>query len=357
MRSPANVGRIYPLDWLKMWFQFTVPDRFRTFGNKRAAAESNSFENPNWQNHKFLREQPLDLERLRNPESTESLLVVYPDDLERPDVCQQIHTALKKKDRILLFKAFFADEEELLAWGRDPARHFKNDAYLFDVPATPDSTLPDHAMQWVDLHPAIQEMAAGSQMYLGFSVTLAENNPTFRAHLERILFKLAERVPLGHKIKRAFTHSFLYHGNRYQALLHQATSPDFSFQIANSKYWRFVMHQWSPEMEAIPTKGVPGVWLSRHQLIHTTNIPFEEVLAEPGDILFFPEHLWHEVHNLEDGPGLMCGLRTQYSPRKILKQAWKRQHISRALAWHKYSSLMSLLLTTPDLDRPEFQTE
>lgn len=110
-------------------------------------------------------------------------------------------------------------------------------------------------------------------------------------------------------------------------------------------------------MQTIPATGIPGVWLSKHQLIHTTDIPFEEVLTEPGDILFFPEHLWHEVNNVENGPGLMCGIRTQYSPRQILKQAWKRQHISRLLAWHKYASMMSLTLTTPDFDRPEFQSE
>lgn len=340
-----------------MWFQFTVPDRFRSFRREGNSADSTSSDNPRWQNKSFLQEQPLDLDRLRNPESTESLLVVRPDDLERPEVCKQIHSALQKKDRILLFKAFFADEEELLAWGREPAQHFQNTPYLFDVPAAQNSTKPDHAMQWMDLHPAIQEMAAGSRMYLGFSFTLAENNPAFRAHLERILLKLADRVPLEHEIRQCFTHSFLYHGNCYQAILHQATSPDFSFQIANSKYWRFVMHRWSPMMQTIPDTTIPGVWLSRHKLIHTTDIPFEEVLAEPGDILFFPEHLWHEVHNVENGPGLMCGLRTHYSPRQILKQAWKRQHISRSLAWHKYASLMSLKLTTPDLDRPEFASK
>lgn len=355
MQSTTNHGRIYPWDWLKMWCQFAVPDRFRPVGTKGKTADATASANPNWQNQRFLQEQPLDLDRLKNPESTDSLLVVRPGDLERTDVCREVDTALQKKDRILLFKAFFADEEELLAWGREPARHFKNEAYLFDTPADPTSTESGYAMQSMDLHPAIEQMAAGSRKYLGFSVTLAEHNPIFRTHLERILAKIAERIPLDHEIRRCFTHSFLYHGNQYQALLHQATSPDFSFQIANSKYWRFVMHRWSPMMQAIPATGIPGVWLSKHQLIHTTEIPFEEVLAEPGDILFFPEHLWHEVHNVEDGPGLMCGLRTQYSTRQILKEALKRKHISRALAWHKYASLMSMTLTKPNLDRPEFQ--
>lgn len=105
-----------------------------------------SSDNPNWQNKEFLQEQPLDLDRLRNPESTESLLIVRPNDLERPEVCKQIHTALQKKDRILLFKAFFADEEELLAWGREPAQHFDNAPYLFDVPTVQNTAKPDNAM-------------------------------------------------------------------------------------------------------------------------------------------------------------------------------------------------------------------
>lgn len=357
MHSQNIIAPIYPWHWLKMWFQFSVPERLRSFGRKPTGSDPIFPADPSWQNKKFLQEQPLELERLRSPVSTDSLLVIHPEDLESPEICKQIHTALQKKDRILLFKAFFADEAELLAWGREPAKYFKNDPYLFQVPDARDSASPPHAIQRRDLHAAIQDMAAGTRMYLAFSLTLAEKNPQFRAHLERILLKLAEKVPLEHSLRDCFSHSFLYHGNHFQALLHQAISPDFSFQIANSKYWRFVMHRWSPCMETVPERGIPGVWLSKHQLIHNTNIPYQEVLAEPGDILYFPEHLWHEVHNLEDGPGLMCGLRAHYPTRTILKQAWKRENISRALAWHKYASFISMTLTRPDLTRAEYQAE
>ena len=378
--SPSNgMPRIYPWQWMKMWYQFSLPGRYNLIGKQWGKADSDL---PTaWDNQKFLKEHPLDMERLRCPQSNESLLVVSPEELQCSEVCDEVRAALRRRDRIVLFKSFFADEEELLDWGREPAKHFENKPYIFDVPAAehtsgealqPQGMDPDQCVkptwylrtsgaalqsQWMDLFPALEKMAAGVPMYLGFSVTLAQNNPTFRAHLERILLKIVDLLPPKDDIRRCYTHSFLYHGNKYQALLHQATTPDFSFQIANSKYWRFVMHKWSPLMRAIPLSGVPGVWLSKHELIHHSDIPFEEVLAEPGDILFFPEHLWHEVHNVEEGPGLMCGLRSQYSKRKIIEEVLKREHISRSLAWHKFSSLISLKFTKPNMDRPEFQSE
>ena len=89
-----------------MWFQFSVPERLRPFGRKPTGSDPIFPADPSWQNKKFLQEQPLELERLRSPVSTDSLLVIHPEDLESPEICKQIHTALQKKDRILLFKAF-----------------------------------------------------------------------------------------------------------------------------------------------------------------------------------------------------------------------------------------------------------
>ena len=81
------------------------------------------------------------------------------------------------------------------------------------------------------------------------------------------------------------------------------------------------------------------------------------VLAEPGDILFFPEHTWHEVHNIEDGPGLMCGLRSQYPTRKIFNELLRPKGMSPSLAWHKFSSLIPLKFHAANQDRPEFKVD
>ena len=336
MSPPNGMPRIYPWQWMKMWYQFSMPARYQRLNNLSEGADSS------WNNREFLKEHPLDMDRLRCPESNESLLVVYPGDIQRREMRDEVQATLKCRDRIVLFKSFFSAEEELLAWGREPTKHFKNEPYLFDVPLAERAPGEESQLQWMELFSAIEKMAAGASMYLGFSFTLAQNNLEFRAHLERVLQQVADLLPVEDNIKRCHTHSFLYHGNNYQALLHQAMTPDFSFQIANSKYWRFVMHKWSPLMEAYPFPAIPGVWFSRHGLIHHTDIPFVEVLAEPGDILFFPEHLWHEVHNVEEGPGLMCGLRSSYTPRRLLKQVFNRDGISRSLAWHKFSSLASV---------------
>ena len=97
--------------------------------------------------------------------------------------------------------------------------------------------------------------------------------------------------------------------------------------------------------------------MSRHDLAHQAGVPFQEVLAEPGDILYFPDHCWHEVHNLEEGPGLMCGLRFHYSNRALAREVLLREHISPSLAWHKLSSVMALKFHAREKSRPEFNTE
>lgn len=55
----------------------------------------------------------------------------------------------------------------------------------------------------------------------------------------------------------------------------------------------------TPKMDAM-RGDIPGVILSRHILIEGTRIPYQDVVAAPGDLMIFPEHWWHEVHNLED---------------------------------------------------------
>ena len=357
MDGVQKARRVYPWQWAKLWFQYAIPTRYQTMFDRDFAAESKRTTAAAWKNREFLEENPLDLDRLRNPESTDSMLVVLPEDLEREEGRVEVKETLARKERVVLFKAFFKGETELLKWGREPAKHFANKPYVFNVSQDDPQANAATGLLELDLLPALEKMAAMERVYLGFSVTLAEDNPAFRGHLERILFKLADLMPPGPDIRRYFTHSFLYHGNQYQALLHQATTPDFTFQIANSKYWRFVMRKWSPIMRSIPATGIPGVILSRHDLIHKTDIPFQEVLAEPGDILFFPEHTWHEVHNIEDGPGLMCGLRSQYPTRKIFNELLRPKGMSPSLAWHKFSSLIPLKFHAANQDRPEFKVD
>ena len=64
----------------------------------------------------------------------------------------------------------------------------------------------------------------------------------------------------------------------------------------------------TPKMDVI-CGDVPGVLLSRHILIEGTGIPYQDVWVSPSDLLIFPEHWWHEVHNVDDGWGMMIGLR------------------------------------------------
>merc|ERR1719300_1775909 len=65
-----------------------------------------------------------------------------------------------------------------------------------------------------------------------------------------------------------------------------------------------------------------GMVSGHSYLPNNTNIPYVDVATTPGDLLFFPPHWWHEVHNIHpDAFGLAVGFRpmkTLYPPKWLL---------------------------------------
>jgi len=200
----------------------------------------------------------------------------------------------------------------------------------------------------VAVRDAMKRMKGGEKLYLGFNTSLADDNPEIKRALGDVLEKVNER---GHFFNEGccLTHSFLYWGNRFQAALHQAMVQDFSIQLSNSKLWRFIRPEFTPRMKAFRS-DVPGVLYSDLGVIAGTGIPYSEVLVRPGDLLVFPEHWWHEVHNVEDeGYGLMIGFR-DVSPRHFMAGLYS----SPAQFCHKALSLLDTYLHPLSEDSPEY---
>lgn len=61
-------------------------------------------------------------------------------------------------------------------------------------------------------------------------------------------------------------------------------------------------------MRSITEDGIS--MMSQYDFIHNdTRIPHIDVYTEPGDLMYFPPHWWHEVHNIDEGFGLAFGFR------------------------------------------------
>ncbi|KAH8043621.1 hypothetical protein JL722_15092 [Aureococcus anophagefferens] len=139
----------------------------------------------------------------------------------------------------------------------------------------------------------MRRMIAGENIQLGFDVKMADENPW----LKNIGLELLAKVNAFDSSVMYLAQSFLYHGTSSRRTC-TTTRSGFSIQLANSKPWRFVNPRHTPRVR--PFRGDnPGVFYSDLCFLENGTIPFLEVLVEPGDMIFFPEHWWHEVHPVE----------------------------------------------------------
>jgi hypothetical protein len=274
------------------------------------------------------------------------MLVVVDDD-NATDA--DIPGIIARRDRVVLWKGF-TPRALLAKYARDPKAHFRDMNYSFAT-----SMLQDRYVR-LGLHDAIDRMQRGERVYLGFSTDLAEDNPIVKRQISLWFNKIHRICPDCEWPSTAsglgkLTHSFLYHGQWFSAVLHQAAVPDMLLQIANTKLWRFVHPNFTPQLSPIRT-DVPCVLASRHVFI-PAGIPYQDVIVEPGDLMYFPEHWWHEVHNLDQGFGLMIGFR--YIPNFFQQVLWPPSFFSfyASMRQHKLISLIDGIVNRPKQDRPE----
>jgi len=259
-----------------------------------------------------------------------------------------IHEAVHNANCILLWKQFVPEEvvKQFSNIGKDTFEN-KEYSFFFDGPATVEKDKFKRPFVKFYVHDAMDKMRSGSKLYLGFSTDFALHNRAIKDTLSTVLEKVNDHGNF-YSARNAFTHSFLYWGNQFQAIQHQAVVPDFSIQLANSKLWRFVHPKYTPKMQAV-RGDVPGVLLSKRVLVGGTGIPFTEVLVEPGDLLYFPEHWWHEVHNVEkEAYGLMIGFRD-----KSKKHFRRNMFSSIPMFFHKLTAFIDMTVNTMDASAPE----
>lgn len=157
-----------------------------------------------------------------------------------------------------------------------------------------------------NLKQAIENM---ENHYLGFSYKfLKNNNNTLLADFLETLQSYGEEVTSLIPVFSSIHHAFLYKGKTYHTGVHQAPISDWFFQISNSKTWRFVQPKYTPYMKPVTWDGV-SMMSGFDYMPDDSGIPYVDVTTDAGDMMFFPAHWWHEVHNNYDGWGLAFGFR------------------------------------------------
>lgn len=333
----AVVGGIFAMlaPWCKLLSCSVLPQIFTLMGARELSGP--------WDNEAFM-----DQWKPGTRIDMESDVRVRDDDTITAD---DLFECVEKRSCILLWKRFVGPDI-VQKYAKLKPGEFANVTYPFacDQPHKVEGWKVKRTFENVALYEAMERMQKGEKLYMGFNTAFANDNSALRNQLAALGEKVNDKVPGMFDVSNMITHSFLYYGNHFQAPQHQAYSPDFSMQIANSKLWRFVHPRHTPRMR--PGKGdVPGVLFSLIQFVNGTDIPFSEVVAEPGDMLYFPEHWWHEVHNVEpERFGLMIGFRSH-------DEDWLFSRKSFTMSWpmlvHKFIAFLDLRLRSHNEDGPE----
>lgn len=168
-----------------------------------------------------------------------------------------------------------------------------------------DGTRDDESVEHTDFENFINGIKKGTGKYLRFS-TMVEDHEQLSKQMD--IAKLKQYLgPLviGHRI-----HSFIGSAHS-RTRLHCDFPPNLFMQVKGRKHWTL----FPPEYRA-----VIDPLLERSSLSFTTNLevrqPREakdaiskhidrfETTLEPGDILFNPAYMWHDVYNLDDSIGV-----------------------------------------------------
>jgi hypothetical protein len=252
--------------------------------------------------------------------------LVLPPDTPVDFAVFTMKSAWERQDAIVVWKQFakgkldkYANEE----WVKD---NLNDDTYEFLTNGS------NQEFEELNLKSAFARM---ENLYLGFSYTLLNNNKeTLLKDINEMLHQygkdVAKLIPVNHSLH----HAFLYKGKKYHTGLHQGPVSDWFVQISNSKRWRFVKPSYSPYLKPIPVDGV-AMMSGFDFLPDDCGIPFVDVVTEPGDLMFFPAHWWHEVHNLYDNHGIAFGIRPKLDMLQALFEIGLPALANRGLPSHR----------------------
>lgn len=256
-----------------------------------------------WMSHAGLASFSLDHNDLT--ENEEQVNVSYFSD--PVEALEGMKVASDNKDRIVVWKGFIEDNGYLKKY--QDFESFQKLVNLNDSYSFLDKYSNEKKIR-VQLKDALPRLKKDKDLYMGFNYEFLGNNQNLLADFKKALGHYGEDFLHRMHINNCIQHSFLYWGNRYSSAAHQAGVSGFVIQISNTKVWRFISPKYTPYMKPLCCyEG--GSMLSGHSYLrNSTNIPYVDVVVEAGDLVYFPEYYWHEVHNVHpDEFGCIIGFR------------------------------------------------
>jgi len=178
---------------------------------------------------------------------------------------------------------------------------------------------------YFELKPTIEAIRDDrAQYYVAFQSKLIHHYPELKDATSDVMDDLRRKFPYlvksgGLEIIDKFMHfAFVYAGRWWKSPLHQERAPGYFLQIRGSKQWTVVPHMHQIWMRSQLNQN-PAVRFSEHFCANaTSHLPVIRFLMEPGDLFYLPNFWFHQVVNLEDGPGMMLGFRpTPFTMKKF----------------------------------------
>jgi hypothetical protein len=263
-------------------------------------------------------------------------VVIMPSDTPNDLAFRTLKAAWDKQDTIVIWRGALNGKLDNY---RDEAflrKTLNNDKYTFLT------NFSNYQTVTLPLNEAFDVM---ENLYLGFSYNILQNNPNtllkdFNQYMSSLGPDLQNLVP----VNKSLHHAFLYKGRNYHTGAHQAPASDWFFQLSNSKTWRFVHPNYTPYMKPITFDGV-SMMSGFDFLSYDAGIPYVDVDTNAGDILFFPAHWWHEVHNNGDEVGLAFGFRPKIEFAFAAVDTFLPLRAQHSIPAHRVTVLSGLLRT------------
>ena len=302
-------------------------------------------------NHQFSNPKFIEQWNISYDNSGTHVRVVTGDRPSRNDV----ELCLTRKTCILLWPNFVSDGLRQSFSNIGP-KNFTNETYSFsdysrDYSTNSPGVVVRDFLQ-LGLHDAMDRMQRGEKLYLGFDRKLVDHNTVLKEVASFIAHKLNAFGPLFNYVGDSYmSQSFLYYGNKHPSGIHNEPLSAFSLQLANSKLWRFVHPDNTAKMRSIKGDN-PGVFYSEHVFIDTEHgIPFFDVLVEPGSLMFFPAHWWHQVHAIDKEKfGFTIAMRNVNLGELV---SFKSMFYTKSILLHKLTAFIDMAWSRRDPKCPE----
>lgn len=181
-----------------------------------------------------------------------------------------------------------------------------------EISANKKSTAGADDSQKMRLKDIISRMLAGEPLYVNNLDAIFRNNAALLEDLE-IPYRVEQwwegpNQPLNPVMVQLFMGMGAPHKQQTTGTpMHCARHANFFIQVVGSKKWTLIQPKYSLFLRPLLSYHVPAC-LSDTMPEVTETLPRQEVILNPGDALFNPPWMWHQVENM---PGFNVGCATR----------------------------------------------